>query len=115
MEWLNSLGAVVLGLLVRFGIPIGATALIAWLLRVLDLRWQREAEARRSVPAVGAAARSVRCWEELGCPEERRQGCPAFARPDVPCWQAFRDAQGSLRPACLECVVFREAPVPLTA
>ncbi len=113
MEWLNALGAFVVGIGLRFGVPLALTALAALLLRRLDGAWQREAEARRMRPSsVGAALRQVRCWEELDCPSERRAACPAYAQPDMPCWQAFRDREGRLREACLECVVLREAPVP---
>jgi len=39
MDALPELIAVLIGFLVRLGIPIGLTALLAWLLRRLDARW----------------------------------------------------------------------------
>ena len=42
MEGLIGIGAVILGILLRFGIPVLCTALLIWLLRKLDQRWQRE-------------------------------------------------------------------------
>jgi hypothetical protein len=116
VEWLNALGAFLAGLLLRYGIPFALTGLLAWLLRQLDARWQAEAEReRRRLSAVGADMRQVRCWETLHCPPERRETCPAYAHPETPCWQVFRDRDGRLREACLSCDVFLEAPVLLGA
>ncbi len=112
MEWIETLAAVMAGLLIRFGIPIGITAVLAWLLRKLDLRWQAEAEKRRlRAHSLGAAVRQVRCWERRDCPPEKRDACPAYATADLPCWQVFRQNHGRLLEACLNCEVFREAPV----
>jgi hypothetical protein len=47
-----------------------------------------------------------------GCSEEKRQNCPAFSQTGVPCWQVFRTKNGLLKEACLECEVFRQAPIP---
>ncbi len=114
MEWLESAVAVITGLLLRFGIPIAITALVVWVLRNLDTRWQAEAKKVRVRPhSLGADVRQVRCWESRDCPPEKRNSCPAFAHPEEPCWQIFRDDQGRLMETCLTCEVFREAPVLL--
>ncbi|MCX6035377.1 MAG: hypothetical protein NTV38_10440, partial [Chloroflexi bacterium] len=96
-----------LGLLLRVGIPVAVTALIFFLLRSLDERWQKEAQA---IPVISSQRP---CWEIKGCSEENRKNCPAIAQPNVPCWQVFRTKNGLLREECLGCDVFRLAPVPV--
>ena len=96
----------VLGLLLRIGIPVTVTALIFFLLRRLDERWQKEALA---IPVISS---QQPCWEIKGCSEEKRKHCPASATPNIPCWQVFRTKNGLLREECLGCDVFRLAPVP---
>ncbi len=99
----------VLGLLLRIGIPVAVTALIFFLLRRLDERWQKEALA---IPVISSQRP---CWEIKGCPEEKRKNCPASAQPNVPCWQVFRTKNGLLREDCLGCDVFRLAPSPVSS
>jgi len=96
----------VLGLLLRIGIPLAVTALIFFLLRRLDERWQKEALA---IPVISSQRP---CWEIKGCSEEQRKNCPASAQPNVPCWQVFRTKKGLLREECLGCKVFRLASAP---
>ena len=103
---MNTVLTIILGLLLRIGIPAAVTALIFFLLRRLDKRWQKEAEA---IPVINSQRP---CWEIKGCTEEKRQNCPAFSQTGVPCWQVFRTKNGLLREDCLGCEVFRQAPVP---
>lgn len=125
MEPLSELVAVLIGFLVRIAVPVGITALVAWLLRRLDARWQAEAEENARKSAASAAAsvspsqngrgvgEGLRCWEIRGCSPERRESCVAYLHPEIPCWQAFRAPTGQLREGCLDCEVFRDAPLPL--
>lgn len=96
--------------LLRIGLPVLITAIVVLWLKQLDSNWKEEAilqaEADEELPA---------CWEVLNCPPERRVKCPAYQRPEVACWQLLRAADGSLRPACLDCEVLRRAPVLLRA
>jgi hypothetical protein len=76
---LSELLAVVLGLLIRFGIPLLLTVLAAWGLRRLDQHWQRESEHVRRAPlALGAASAEVR-WGRPPVPRRLRlpRLCPA--------------------------------------
>ena len=98
----------VVGLLLRIGIPVAVTALIFFLLRRLDERWQKEALA---IPVIASSQRP--CWEIKGCKEEKRKNCPASAQSNIPCWQVFRTKNGLLREECLGCNVFHLAPVPV--
>lgn len=111
-EWAEGLVAVLTGIVLRIGLPIGVTALAAWALRRLDRRWQREAELVVRAPRPAAAVTEVRCWKVRGCAESMRETCPAYPRPGTPCWQVFRELGGRLPEPCLDCEVFREAAVP---
>lgn len=112
MEWLNAMLTVVVGLGLRFALPIGLTILVVIWLRWLDERWQNEADSLQTPKLVMAA---VRCWEVMNCPEENRATCPAYQNGKHPCWQLLRDPDGLLKQECLDCKVFREAPVPVPA
>lgn len=115
MAVINEVAAVLVGLLIRFGIPIGLTVLLVWALSKLDAHWRAEAEARKvRTSALGADVRQVRCWETRDCAPEQRQDCPAYHEPELPCWQVFRVRDGRLQEACFGCGVFREAPVVQT-
>ena len=112
MDSLQELGAVVAGFLIRFGVPIGLTALVAMLLRMLDNRWQAEAElVRVSGNSLGADWNEVRCWEISDCQPEARDKCPAYLQQEEPCWQVFRGEDQRLKEECLTCEVFVGAPV----
>jgi len=103
--------AIIIGLLLRFGIPVGLTAALVWLLKRLDSRWQAEAESNTDLkrsPVVNPG-----CWKIRACPKSERARCKAYARPEEPCWQVFRVQDGRLADKCLLCQVFRQAPVPI--
>ena len=100
---------VVLGLLLRLGLPVLVTAGAIWLLRRVDARWQHEAEQTRTQALQGSVPR---CWELRDCPPERAVECAAYCDRSQPCWQTFRDPQGNLQQRCLACQLFQQAAVP---
>lgn len=100
--------AVVLGFLLRLGVPVALTAILVILLKRLDERWQSRASDQQAKLATNPG-----CWKLRNCPEERKARCSAYAHPDVPCWQVFRAADGRLLERCLSCEVFRQAPAPM--
>lgn len=102
----NALFAVWFGLFARIALPLLATALLAYGLRALDLRWQREAKRERDLLARDEAP----CWKELGFPAEEIQARAAAS--GKPCWQNRRLSNGYLCEGCLECKVFLDAPAP---
>ena len=106
----NELLTIGLGLVLRIGVPIAATAILILFLRRLDNRWRAEARERMTVPM---AASSKPCWEIKKCSQEQIKNCPAAAQNVTPCWQFFRTEQGSLKETCLGCDVFRLAPLPI--
>ncbi|NIM92725.1 MAG: hypothetical protein GTO18_03285 [Anaerolineales bacterium] len=108
-------GAFLLAVLLRIGLPILITALIVWGLRKLDAHWQSESEEQELDIREIVAVQRTPCWEFHGCPEYKRQDCPAYLNPTIPCWQHFRNGRGELRVTCLDCQVFREAPLPMAA
>jgi len=98
---------VLVGLLLRLGIPIAVTAAVLGILYLLDKRWQKQALTLPVAPS------GTPCWEVKGCTEEAKKNCPAVAQPKIPCWYVFRTKDGVMKEACLECRVFRRAPVPV--
>jgi len=112
MEGLMTIVWMLLGLTVRFGLPILMTVLVIIGLRKLDENWQSTA----SSPSLAMARVQVEnsgCWQSKGCSVEQRQQCAAYNCQEMPCWQVFRDSHGQLKEACLGCEVFRTAPVPV--
>ncbi len=103
----NEVIAIVLGFLLRLGVPIVLTAVIVILLKRLDARWQ----AHAALPEPELKAK-LDCWKLRNCPEATRTQCRAYASPEKPCWQVFRAADGRLQERCLLCEVFRQAPSP---
>ncbi len=107
----------------RLGIPIAVTVLIAWGLRRLDARWQADAAARQTSRAVAAGdldaaavtsplAAQQPCWELNNCSDAQRGNCPACATFDIPCWMARLRADGKLPARCYGCALFRTRPSP---
>jgi len=108
---LIQIAAVVLGFLLRLGIPIGLTILLALFLKWLDKRWQAEAKvqaAEKTIHVANLIAYKQPCWEIHNCPPRLRNACRAYGEPNTPCWELFR-ADGRLKPACQNCKVLPPA------
>jgi hypothetical protein len=105
MDTLNTMLAVVAGLLLRLAVPILGTGMLVYFLRKLDAHWQEEA----SLPRVQAV--KAECWKVKGCSEEKKKSCKAAASP-LPCWQCYRQPNGYLQEECISCEVFSNAPIP---
>jgi hypothetical protein len=112
---LNAIAALLIGNLIRFGLPILITALVVWTLKRLDARWQAEIEERRTRSLEGVAVQKIQCWDTQNCPEVQREECVAYQNPAIPCWQHFRNGRGELREDCLECEIFRITPITIAA
>lgn len=97
----------ILGLVIRLGLPLLVTALIVVGLRRLDIRWQKEAEKERQL----LIRDEEPCWKEQGLSVEEIKA--RAAESGKPCWQIHRLSNGYLREACLDCDVFINAPVPV--
>jgi len=108
METNTAIFAVITGITIRLAVPVGITAIAILFLRRLDTRWKIEAEQQLQLPVV----EKPKCWEVNGCTPEMRAACNGF-QSDQPCWQAFRKENGYLKENCLDCDVFRKAPIPV--
>lgn len=122
--------ALLTGLFVlRLGIPLAVTFLIAWWLKQMDRRWQAEAatEAQRTPAPAAPVARQqaapadagaqafplrVPCWILRNCPEERKRTCPACLDQSLPCWMVRLRAERQLPRTCPGCEIFRKR-IPL--
>lgn len=113
MDGISAFLAIVIGLVLRLGLPIAGTVLVVYWLQKLDRRWQAQAEATSAVALAVPAGQH--CWEKHGCSDECRQSCPAFLHSDQPCWQVHRNANGDVLQRCLACELFAQAGVPVPA
>ena len=104
---MNTFTAVLIGILLRLIVPIALTAIVVVLLHRLDVRWQVEAENELKLRVQSVAP----CFKEG---ELYINDLNAVNAESVkPCWQARRLSNGKLREQCLDCEVFREAPMPV--
>jgi hypothetical protein len=96
----------ILGLILRLGIPILLTLLMAWGIRKLDARWQAEAkEFQETLIERKKKGTLVPCWETMNCPPSIREKCPAYGVSSIPCWEV--KSNGNLPAACQACVYRR--------
>lgn len=110
--------ALLTGSVFRLGLPLLLTVLLVLLLRKLDARWTAESsqlETEGASEPFWARTSQTPCWDVHNCPPEMRESCPAHAHQEIPCWQVFRSPDGPLKESCLDCAVFRNAPIPLAA
>jgi len=105
---------VVLGIVLRLGIPVVITIFLVFLMKKMDEHWQAEAE---SLPVYTPELKTgnLGCWEMKGCTEEMKSSCVAFAHPETPCWQVFLTDEGRLNEKCVGCGVFMQAPLLVKA
>ena len=131
---------VVLGMFaLRIGVPVAVTALLVYLLKRLDRRWEAEARIargeitaepaatpsqreapvgrptlparRQPLPSGAMAATSQPCWDLKSCSEALRKTCPACKEPERPCWQARLSAEGRIPETCVDCTIFQRYPL----
>ena len=107
MEEMTPTIVVLIGLAMRIGIPVIVTVIAVIILRKVDARWQKEAEAEPPAMIVD----KPQCWEVNECEPAAMQECPAPTSPE-PCWQVHRQRNGYLLDKCLTCQVFSMAPMP---
>jgi hypothetical protein len=116
MDGMREIVGIAVGFVLRIGIPIGVTALTVYFLRRLDRAWQADAERLRAeLEVTDQLGMILPCWDIKGCDPQAREDCPAFQNRDRPCWQMFRDERGHLKEQCLECQLFRDATVLVSA
>jgi hypothetical protein len=64
----------------------------------------------RSPQPAFASAPDRYCWDVKGCSKTQRTRCPAFAHPDLPCWQARFQDEGHMPEHCSACQMFHRYP-----
>jgi hypothetical protein len=106
MTNIYDLFAVLAGVALRLVIPLLITGLAVFFLRRLDKRWQSEGIDRPLL------VKKPECWKINKCSPALRKNCPGYLSP-LPCWQAMRLPNRTLRNECLDCKIFRSAPIPL--
>jgi hypothetical protein len=105
METFTSVLTILVGLFMRFAIPIIGTIILVYFLRKLDAHWEAEAEL------IPLPVEKIECWKIKGCSEEQQKDCIASSSP-LPCWQVYRRPNGYLQEKCISCEVFTNAPIP---
>lgn len=113
MEFLEGLWFSIFWFVLRFGVPILMTVVLVWVFSKLDARWQKQAEEVRAQAVADGVVPVVKCWLFNDCPEEAKVNCVAYQNQGKPCWQHFRTKNGCLKDGCVDCKVFRGAPVPV--
>jgi hypothetical protein len=103
----------------RFVLPLAALAGLRYVLIRLDERWQAEAGQQHlhrpaAVHFSGPALESdpmfvgVPCWTWRDCDPAQRTACPAWLRPELPCWLARMKMESQLPPTCPTCPAFEQ-------
>lgn len=104
----------IMGFVLRIGIPLAVTIMISWGLRHLDARWRQEAteaHSRREAALVNIWI-SQPCWKANACSKQARAKCKAHQQRQLPCWEVYR-VNGTLSKRCLECSYRQELPIPI--
>ena len=105
---MNEFYALIIGLLLRIGIPILFTGGLIYLLSRIDARWQEEA-MRQQGPVLETGQKPR--WLQEDCSPEEKLARLAVKSTE-PCWQVFRQGNGYLAQKCLDCQVFTSALAP---
>lgn len=86
----------------RIGVPI----LITWGIGYW-LRQRLQATERRPVPPLPLKPAETRhCWEVKKCDPAKREQCPAYQKPTLPCWLALQVSGQTISPKCYACQMF---------
>jgi hypothetical protein len=104
---------ILLGVLLRFAVPITITFLIARVLRNLDRKWREEAKLEQDQSRLVFANlfQQQPCWDYNHCSGIRKAECLAYNQKQVPCWELHR-RNGSLSTACKTCNYRQQILIP---
>ena len=103
----------ILGFIVRLGIPVGITLLLSWGLKRLDAKWRAEAlaEAQQNNAVFAKPSEAYLagpCWTIIDCAPAKRESCPVYQSPEMPCWE-YRRTNGTYAKTCTTCTVWQQA------
>jgi hypothetical protein len=103
----------VLGILLRIGIPFVITFLLAYFLRSLDTKWRAEAlQAQPGAVVLRELWLNEPCWGGKDCIEEQHENCLVYTQKEKPCWEIHRE-NGNLNPKCQVCEYRKELLIPV--
>ncbi len=111
IEWLTDIGMWGLAIGVKLGLPVALIFGVGFSLHRRQPKG-RLGGSRGKALYTGSRRGSLgqvrterrHCWEARACPPEIRQGCQAFQRPEMPCWQAVKQGPGGcIQSQCLKC------------
>ena len=103
----------IFAVLLRIGIPVGGTFLLAYVLRRLDARWREEAKQEQiAFPSMSSIWLENPCWTSNNCVGESRENGLAYLQTNSPCWDVFL-VNGNLNQKCQECSYLNEIPIPI--
>jgi len=113
MDALLITAGLILGFILRLGIPIGITLLLSWGLKRLDAKWRAEslAEAQLNTKVLDQPSEAYLagpCWTIVNCAPAKRESCPVYQDPDMPCWE-YRRTNGNYAKKCTTCTVWQQA------
>jgi hypothetical protein len=105
MNWLEAI--ILIGLFaLRIAIPLIVTLGIGELISRRYSARQRAAEAVQEEVVCEGYELGPRCWEIKNCDPTTRETCPAYLRPQIPCWLALQVAGRGLPEECFACEAF---------
>ena len=104
---------ILLGILLRFAVPLAITFLVARFLRKLDRKWRDEAklEKEQSRLVFTNLFQQQPCWEYNRCSGIRKAECLVYNQKQTPCWEVYR-SNGTLKTACKTCKYRQQIMVP---
>ena len=104
MEEIWVIGSVILGFVLRIGVPLLITILIGRGLRKLDAKWKEDGQKVR-IQDLSISDRTIdrmTCWEFFDCSEEKRKNCKMYDQTGVLCWEICQKI-GEEPSECLAC------------
>jgi len=92
------------GLFLRFGVPLGLTIFLAWLLKNMDLHWLDEVNGESQGEKPDLNQEPQGCWIINNLPQEK------YLSEDLQeaCWKVRVGFEGILPDQCLDCKYFKE-------
>jgi hypothetical protein len=99
------------GLFLRFGVPLGLTIILAWLLRNLDLRWIEEGDLSIEDEKVEEPQIPEVCWVLHNTSTDSGGNVDA----QEPCWRVRMRFEGNLSSQCLDCQYFGDKILEVAA
>jgi len=100
----NDVSMYLVGLFLRFGVPLGITIMLAWLLKNIDLLWLEEANGERGVRKTDLPSKNQGCWILHNLSLEN----PPCGDLQEACWKVRVKFEGVLPDQCLDCKYFKE-------